>query len=441
MENAKSLFEKLNYWIKNSITVKLFTIGFLILLLLIPSEMIQSLVYERQSINQEAIHEVSSKWGYEQNVSGPVLTVPYNVISKTYDNKEVFTTYYRHILPEQLNIKASVKNEIRYRGIHDVVVYNAEIKLTGGFGSIADYFTDVKPEHILWNDAYMELGVSDMRGIKENVKLNLNGSQYFFNPGIQKQDINTVGLSVATPIDGADTLMKNSFEIELALKGSNGIYFLPVGKTTQVNMQSDWPEPKFTGDFLPDSRNITNNGFEAKWKVLHLNRNYPQVWDGKVHEIAGTRLGVELIMPVDHYAKSNRAAKYAILTIVLTFIGYFFVEILRKVKVHPFQYILIGLSVCIFYLLLLAFSEHIGFNLAFVVSTLMVITAIALYTYAIFKNLRDSAVLSLVLLTLYGFVYVLIQLQDYALIMGSLGLFMILIVLMQLSKKINWYKE
>jgi inner membrane protein len=174
--------------------------------------------------------------------------------------------------------------------------------------------------------------------------------------------------------------------------------------------------------------------------VIHLNRNYPQSWRNTAYTIKESYFGVDLIVPVDHYLKSMRSAKYAILIISLTFIVYFFIELLGKIRVHPFQYILVGLAICIFYSLLLSFSEHMNFDGAYILSGLLVISAISLYSRSIFKKPMPSILLSLILILIYGFIYVIIQLQDYALLVGSIGLFLVLVTIMYLSQKVKWYR-
>ncbi len=244
---------------------------------------------------------------------------------------------------------------------------------------------------------------------------------------------------------------------------------MPLGRNTQVNIRSDWPNPSFDGAFLPDERDVDESGFTARWEVLHLNRNFPQAWKGSQYrfttpgaspsspdnyyydrppvdvaqtvstEASGYRFGVNLLRPVDEYQKSMRSAKYAILFISLTFLVFFFVETLNRKRIHPIQYLLVGLALCIFYALLVAISEQLNFNLAFIVSSIAVTVLITLYCHSIFKQQKLTLFIGLLLVMLYGFVFTLLQLQDYALLIGSIGLFGILAVVMYFSRKIDWY--
>ena len=243
---------------------------------------------------------------------------------------------------------------------------------------------------------------------------------------------------------------------------------MPLGRTTQVSVRSDWPNPSFDGAFLPDEREVNESGFTARWEVLHLNRNFPQAWKGSQYrfttpstnepdpsdyyydrpaevvpiastEASGYSFGVNLLRSVDEYQKATRAAKYAILFIALTFLVFFFVETLNRKRIHPVQYLLVGLALCIFYALLVAISEQLSFNLAFILSSVAVTLLITLYCHSIFRHQKLTLFIGLLLVLLYGFVFTLIQLQDYALLIGSIGLFGILAVVMYFSRKIDWY--
>ena len=206
-----------------------------------------------------------------------------------------------------------------------------------------------------------------------------------------------------------------------------------------MNLNSDWGDPKFNGAFLPDNHKITEKNFDAHWKVLHLNRNFPQQWHGNQFQVNDAAFGVSLLIPVDHYQKSTRSAKYAIMIIAFTFLVFFFVEVLNKTRIHPIQYFLVGLALIIFYSLLLAISEHLNFNLAYLISSLATISLVVLYAHSIFRKISLSRFTALTLIILYAYVFVILQLQDYALLMGSIGLFVVMAIVMYLSRKIDWY--
>ena len=435
----KPFFEKLKYWLRNSITVKLFSIGIIILLLLIPAFMIESVIRERQYTSESAITEVGSKWGLEQTITGPVITIPYNTVIKDEKNNLITITQFAHFLPEKLNVKGTASTENRHRGIYEVVVYKSKLNFSGTFMLPKMEELNIDSRNILWNDAFVEIGISDMKGINDNIEMKLNDTKYLFNPGIASADIAASGVS--TKIKLTDSSRQFTFNFDLNLNGSKMLYFVPLGKENNIELSSTYPTPSFDGSFIPDTRQVTDKGFNAKWKVLHLNRNYPQQWTSNKFNVTSSAFGVNFLVAVDHYLKATRAAKYAILIIALTFMGFFFVEIINKTRIHPFQYILVGLAICIFYALLLAFSEHIGFNYAYILSSILVLGAIAYYSKYMFANARTTTLLTSVLVIIYGFIYVIIQLEDYALLMGSIGLFIVLLVTMHLSRKIKFYND
>ena len=458
MENqAPSTFEKLNQKIKNSITIRLLSIGFLVLILLIPTSMIESLIREREYRRGDVIREVSSKWGSSQTISGPVLTIPYHKFHKYYDSDQKIykfnkTKHYAHFLPDNLNIKGDLTPEIRYRSIYEIIVYNTQLNLNGTFSTPDFNVLGIDKNHVLWKEAFISLGIPDMKGIRDNININWDGEVYAFNPGIETNDVISSGVSTNVKLlpkeqvdqkkeeEVSDTTKKSyPFSFDLNLNGSSFLNFIPIGKETNVNINSNWPHPSFSGASLPDEREITKDGFTAHWKELHLNRNYPQQWLGDIHNVYDSSFGVDLLLPVDEYQKSTRSAKYAIMFISFTFLIFFFIEIRNKKRIHPIQFILVGLALTIFYALLLSLSEHIHFNNAYLIASSAIIMMIGAYSMTIFKSGKLTALMSGVLILLYGFIYTILQLEDYALLMGSIGLFIVLAIIMFLSRKIDWY--
>ncbi|NOU46506.1 MAG: cell envelope integrity protein CreD [Bacteroidales bacterium] len=444
--NNLSFFERANTWIKQSVMLRLITIGIIILLLLIPVSMIENLIREREERQREAITEVSSKWGEQQTITGLVLTVPYKTNSRVYesDKPDVFKLVesigYAHFLPEVLDITGVISPEIRYRGIYEVIVYNSKVSLTGSF--LAPNFEEwnIDQNDILWDDAFISLGLSDLRSIQENISINWNNRQYFFNPGVESNDVIQNGISTRLPVKLTEYAgTKHTFTLDLNFNGSTSLNFVPLGKLTKVTIQSTWKNPSFVGAFLPDNRVINAGGFSANWEVIHLNRSYPQYFKGAVQGINESSFGVNLIVPVDEYQKSMRSAKYAVMFITLTFLIFFFVQVLNGVKIHPVQYIIVGLALCVFYTLLIALSEHIPFKFSYLISSVSIIGMITLYAKGIFNSQKLTALICLILVVLYVFIYSIIQMEDFALLMGSIGLFIVLATVMYLSRKIDWY--
>lgn len=444
--NNLSFFERANNWIKQSISIRLITIGIIILLLLIPVSMVEHLIIEREARQEEAIQEVSSKWGEQQTIRGLVLNVPYKTYAKVYEGEKtdkfklVESREYAHFLPEVLNISGDISPEIRYRGLYEVIVYNSKINLKGNFISPSFAEWKIDNANILWEQATLSLGLSDLRSIQENISVKWNDQQLFFNPGVESNDVIENGISTRLALDHSDSIPKKyDFSLALNFNGSSSLNFIPLGKSTKVNIKSKWKNPSFDGAFLPDEREINEEGFSASWDVLHLNRSYPQSFKGAVGGIDESSFGVNLIVPVDEYQKSMRSAKYAVMFITLTFLIFFFVQILNGVKIHPIQYIIVGLALCVFYTLLIALSEHIAFKFSYLIASVSIISLITLYAKSIFDNKKLTRLIFLILTALYIFIYSIIQMEDYALLMGSIGLFIVLVTIMHLSRKIDWY--
>jgi inner membrane protein len=409
---------------------------------MIPSGFISSLISERQLIRNEALIEVSSKWGSNQNIGGPVLYVPievdnYNTASKVTTKK---INDYAKFLPNQLQINGTVEPEIRYRGIYKFVLYSSQINISGDF-IIPDY-SDLNLQNgvLKWNESTILIGITDMIGIKNTVNLNWNNKTINFSPGSKDRDFYASGLTANVKIDPSQT-GKFNFNYTLNIKGSQELTFLPLGKDTTVKISSNWNNPSFQGAFLPEERNITDTNFDATWKILDMNRNFPQKWTGyiDVGAVNNSKFGVNFLIPIDTYKETNRAVKYIIIFVGLTFTIFFFVEIMNKKKIHPIQYLFIGFSLVIFYLLLISLSEQLNFAIAYVISAISIAVMISLYSLSIVKNKIFSISIGVKLCFLYGFLYVLLLNQDYSLLLGSVALFVILAIIMYFSRNIDWY--
>ena len=440
MKTENDPIEKVNRLIKNSVTIKLVTITILMLLLLIPASMIMSIITEREQMNELAITEVSSKWANSQEIIGPVLTIPV-VYEYKNDEKIIETTKYWHLLPENLKIEGSVEPQNLKRGIYEVVVYQSNLSVSGDF-RVAQSPDPTDLKEIKYHQSFLTIGISDLRGIKNSIELQWDEENLNVKPGSRISEIVYSGITVDVP-DLQEKLDRNiEFQFSLDLQGSRNLSFTPVGNQTEVQLTSPWPSPSFNGNFLPDSREVGQGGFKATWSVLQLNRNFPQWWigDSNAVKMKESAFGVDLILPLDDYQKSFRSAKYAVMTIALTFLVFFLVEILNRKKIHPFQYTLVGLALCLFYTLLVSISEHSNFNLAYGISTLGIVAMISLYSLSIFKARKLTLLLVVILGGIYGFLFVTLQLADYALLMGSIGLALILGATMYFTRNINWYQ-
>lgn len=408
--------------------------------LLIPSFLIQDLIQERITLGEKVKKDLYNQWGGKQVVAGPVLNVPYT-IRQTGENNQNGTEKngVMHFLPETFKTDGSLYPEKRSRGIYQVVVYEGKLKISGTFAVPEGSPSELQNAVYNWGGAYFTVGISDMRGIKNLPELALNGQKFKVEPGVADTDLFPSGITVRT--GSLDLKQPLSYELELLLNGSEDLSVEVLGKTSDVSIQSDWAEPSFTGGFLPAKRNVTAGGFTAEWHVTHLNRNFPQQWPDKKFNTADSRLGVELLIPVDHYQKASRSVKYAILFIALNFIIFIFIEIRSKTRIHPFQYSLVAFALLIFYSLLTSLSEQIGFNPAYLVSAAAVTLLITWYVFNILKDKRMAGWITLLQTGLYLFLFTILQLQDYALLTGSIGLFVILAILMRASQQIKWYSE
>lgn len=428
---------------RHSATLKGAIIFLLVILLLIPATMVERLIYERQDRQNEAYAEVSGKWGGVQTISGPVLVLPYDEIQR--NNKGEETSHQRKyacFLPDELNIKSEIAPEKRTRGIFEVVLYGGAVRLEGVFNSVQPEKVIPSDTRIYWNKAVLAIGISDLRGLKDQVLLRWNDQTNVSEPGIPVPGLSHSGIHVPLDLTPANESSpdKYRFQVDVTMKGSGALYFTPLGKVTQVQLASAWPDPSFTGAFLPDEKNVSPQGFKATWKVLNLNRNYPQQWiSGREINFQESAFGVSFLLPVDNYHKSTRSVKYAVLFIGLTFLCMFFIEMRQSRRVHPFQYALIGLALVVFYTLLVSISEQTSFNTAYLIAAVMTILLTGLYARALFESGKMGLLVGGTLAVLYGFLFVTLQLQDYALLFGSLGLFVILAVVMFFSRRINWY--
>lgn len=437
IKNQEAVTMIANY-VKRSITLKMVSVGILILLLLIPAGMVKNLIRERQCRRDAVVREISQKWGDSQTITGPFITVPFKTFYTDKVGKIQFNLKYLHILPETLDVTGEIKPEVRYRSLFEAILYNTKLTFSGNFSLPSTSHLNIKPENILWDKACFSLGITDMRGIQENIVIKFKESAYNANPGLKTTHLAQAGVSALISPPAPDE--PNRFSFDLNLNGSEQISFIPVGESNTVKINSSWPSPSFNGAFLPTIREVREDGFSASWKILHLNRNYPQFWEGAQYKVTPSAFGLRLILTADIYQKSTRLAKYSIMFIVFTFAAFFFSEIINKRRVHPIQYILIGMAILIFYTLVLSLSEHISFNYAYILSATAVSLIISGYAKAIVANSRFAFTIFGILTILYCYLFIILQLEDYALIMGSVGLLAILSIVMYITRKIDWYE-
>jgi inner membrane protein len=447
-EPVRDPIDRFTAALRNSKLLRLLFVGLLALVLQIPIAMISGLVRERQTRRLEAMTEVSSKWGNAQVVSGPALVVPYGlrVIERSSDGQHTSRVETRDavFLPERLAVDGMVDSAIRSRGIFTIPVFTLDATLEGEFARPSFADLGVEPAFVSWDRARLALGISDARAIQRETTLTWNGREARFLAGDGGfTDAGGSGIHAPVVLDEASDRYRFSFP--LALNGSVGAYFTPFGQNTTVELRSDYGHPSFQGNWLPNERVVGADRFEARWSIPSLGRNYPQAWTiGAVNAsmrdaIQGSRFGVDLLEPVDHYRMSERSAKYAGLFILLTFATVWLVEVLAGVRVHPIQYLMLGAALCLFYLLELSLSEHLGFPVAYALASVAIVVMAGAFCLVALRRASRASIVGAGVALLYGYLYVLLMNEDYALVIGSIGLFLILATIMFATRRVDWY--
>jgi inner membrane protein len=438
-----SQLERIVDTVRNSQMLRLCLIVGLAIVLLVPIVMIWGLVSERQDRNREATAEVSSKWGGAQTIIGPALILPYTArLTETTPAGEVARTAARNavFLPKQLHTTGRVDVEARSRGIFQVPVYGLKISVEGEFGKPNLAELGIDSSSVAWDRAQVAVGISDVRAIREQTAISWNGRETEFLPGVGGfVDIGS-GIHALVPVTATDSGFKFSFP--LALNGSIAMNFAPFAESTFVQLTSNSPNPDFQGSWLPTERTVSQNGFDATWRVSYLGRNYSQSWiSGAVpgKAIEDSSFGVKLIEPVDRYRMAERSVKYAGLFILLTFAFLWLIEIMAGTRVHPIQYLMLGAALCVFYLLELSLSERLSFSLAYGIASLAILGMVAAYSRVIFKRGHRAVLVACGVAGLYGYLFVLLTNEDAALLYGSIGLFVILGAIMYVTRRVDWY--
>lgn len=433
---------------------KVALVGLLALVLLIPLAMIRGVLGERQGRYYEAVREVTATWGGRQEIAGPVLVVPYSfrqtVVKAGRDGKPVSVEEdavgYAHFLPDELEIEGQLDSSRLHRGIYEAVVFGAQVFLKGSFPRPpCEVFGVKRDRDVHWDKAFITIAVSDMRGTREEVRINLGGKACRVEPGCSLQGAAS-GVTARPDWKGLEEVPLE-FDIALSLNGSGGIRFAPLGKKTVAGVSSQWQDPSFQGDILPSKRELGKEGFNATWEVSYYGRSYPQFWgvpsSSSVdhQDMVNSAFGVDLLDLVDSYRLVERSIKYGLLFLVLVFTAFFLFEVLSSIKVHPFQYILIGAALCLFYLALLSLSEIIAFAAAYGAGALVSSLMIGIYSAKILRCRSRGIKVFAGLSAVYGILYVILCQQDYSLLYGTIGLFAALALVMYVTRNVDWYSK
>jgi inner membrane protein len=430
---------------RHSATARLAVMAVLAIGLLIPLTWVYTIVAERSSRRNEALTEVSGTWGGPQVLGGAVLAVPYSVSWTDTGGRLQRAAHHVFFVPRILHVDGQVAGETRRRGIFRVPVYRATIKITGTF--VQPLSSAMPPaERVEWEHATLQIGIRYPRGIVRRATLSWRGQSIPLTGGAIDVGLFSTGLHAELPALDPQTRTDLPFELTLDVNGTRDLQVLPNADETTVSIASAWPHPSFSGAPLPETRRVDASGFAAQWRVQDFGRTYPATWttqsmnrDDLVARASASAFGVALIEPVDIYQQAERAVKYAFLFIVLTFLVFFLWEVLGAASLHPMQYTFVGFAMCVFYMLLISISEHAGFDAAYAISASVTTLLIGGYATSVLGGLRKGASVVGALTGLYGFLYLLLRLEDYALLAGSIGLFVILTFVMFITRGMNWY--
>lgn len=411
--------------------------------------LIQQLIHDRLFYQEEAKRSIANSWSGEQQILGPMLVVPYSytelesyvddVTKKSYMT-EVEHQGYFYIIPEQIQMESTLTTQERSRGIFSFPVYTAQINIQGNFDLSDLESLMAYGDSVQISTPYLSVALSDIRGLSNRPKLLLQGKEYTFEAGSQLH-FSPQGIHASLP-----DLLENmvTFSFDLNIRGMDTLWFTPIGKNTSINMDALWPHPNFVGKFLPNTHTIEADSFQATWEISEFSSSIIQdmedVYMNNAHALKQNKFGVHLESPVDIYRQSIRSVKYGILFIGLTFISFFIFEILKKLQIHPVQYTLVSLSLAVFYLLLVAFSEAVGFVLAYIFATIACVSLLTFYVCSILRNLKWGLGFGAFIALLYTILYIILNSEDHALLLGSGLVFIALTLTMVLTRHLDWYQ-
>jgi len=416
-------------------------------LLLIPLHAIESKITERQELQRSVQQDIARSSSGPQTIDGPYLVIKYRVrthkTTKDKDGNEKVTigesvTREKVIQPRNLNIDGSASVETRNRGIYQARLFNLQSMFNGDFVVPAGYGIGAPVKDIIPESAYFALGVSDARGILNTPALTLNGATQAFSPG-SVGPVSGNGIHAPLPLPDIGQAHEFHFEFPFNLQGMSTLAVTPVGASTEMTLTSNWPHPSFGGDFLPRTRKVDARGFSAQWSVTNLARNISSSDDGKGLG-APESFSVGFIDPVNVYLMSERAVKYGVLFVVLIFTSFWVFEIMRGLRIHPLQYLLVGVAMTLFFLLIISLSEHIPFALAYVLSGTACVALIGFYLAGMLKTGRPALAFSGGIGLLYAVLYGVLKSEDNALLMGTMIIFTAVSAVMMLTRHMDWYR-
>lgn len=447
IQKEKNKFERFT----QKIGTKPLIILAMILLFLIPISLIKSLINDRIHYQRDAVRSILTPKGGEPNLEGILFAVPYTKVEESYDKdgKKNYKekTFYIISTPEVLDISAIVNPEYLNRGIFEVPIFSCQLAIKGNFIPLDYTHTKIADSQIQWQNALLLIGVQNKKTLLKTPEIYINGNTHeklklsLIEPPQVSPFTNTIYYSIP------EKYVHNQFnmDIKMDIQGGNTLNITPIARNTNINIESSWVSPSFSGGWLPTSRTITQDGFNATWNIAGLSTIYPQMWITEQSEEILTKKSEQIQIgfktPVDNYKKNERSIKYALLFLLIPFITIFIFEIFTSIRIHPVQYCLVGLADVIFYLLLLSISEHLSFSLTYWITSGAVSLLMMFYAATIFKKFKWGLAFAVTQFISYVFLFGTLQAEDFALLIGSLGLFFVLGLLMILTRKIDWYEN
>lgn len=430
---------------QRSFGLKLLLVCGLALIMAIPAGFVWALVYSRSSDAGSAVAEVSQRRGGPQVVMGPAIVVPFERDVLNSENKLQTITQQLVLYPDTGVVKAQLATERLALGLHDVPVYTADASFTATFN--AAQLVEAAPGNarIRWSDARVYMSLTDLRGARE-ASLTLAGREIDLAPAdpasTSAMQTGSSQRLVGGPVPWMQEALAAPFPASASMRvsGAERVGFAAFARDTTIELSGDWPTPSFDGGAVPDTRTVADTGFTALWRIPYLARGSAGAGvDLAFDTLIYSSPGAALLDPANPYQSVQRALKYAPLFVGLVFLTYFLFEVTSGVRAHPAQYVLVGLAQLVFYLLLLSVSEQLGFTLGFVIGAVATVLALALYAGSVFGSRAAMVKALAVFSSLYALIYVLMRMEDYALLVGSIAAFLAITATMWMTRKIDWY--
>ncbi|GBU08087.1 cell envelope integrity protein CreD [Bacteroidales bacterium] len=407
------------------------------------------LISERSQNRDSVIEEISSKWGGKQTLYGPFVRIVYRKQIRDEKNNLVWETFSSIVSADELTIEGDLKTSIKKRNIYKAILYQTDLNVNATFESYDSIINHLKIDSSNVISSKLIIGISDEKGITERIVARdaTHEYEFLYDQYIDIRDSryynSASDISYMSCEFDTKKMDLSAVQIPVKLKGSQEIYFVASAKNTKVTLTTDWEDLKYDGNYLPEQQQQKQDSISKKfletanWSIFQSSPMKGKYWSGN-SDFDSYKFGVEFLQMSDNYTKVDRSVKYAILFIGLTFITFFFAENRGKLNMHLVHYGLVGISICVNFVLLLSISEYLGFDWAYLISASATILLIVSFVHGLAKDKKITSIIFLVLSLLYLFIYAILQLKEQALLVGSIGIFIIVSILMHFSKKIKW---